>query len=644
MHQYYIFLLLLGGLGSLAAQPLVSAFHVSAGEYDRQDTPVCVAVADSLWNNRGELGLYETTTGENRAIAAQWTDGQLCWVMTGATPAGTTRRYRLAPASGTSMAPAFTASKDEGAVRFAVNGRDVLTYQQAPAGVPAGVDPIFSRGGYLHPLLSPAGDTLTRIQPPDHYHHYGVWNPWTHTEFRGRELDFWNLVRGHGTVATQDVTGVHEGSVTAGLTARHAYLAYRDSAVTDNPEQLLEETLNLRVLPAHGDNYQIDYTTEQTNITGEPFTVKAYRYQGFGYRGRAGWNDDNVDLLTSAGRNKADGNATRARWMKVEGPTEHGRAGILFMTHPGNYNYPEQIRIWPTGANGGKENVFVNFNPAQDRDYVMRPGGTYRLRYRMMVYDGQLDTTTANRYWRDFAHPPRVTWEADDGLRGARVLLYTKNGEGFVHDNIPASIAAIRKLGEENGFEVVHTEDPGMFTPDRLEEYDVLVFSNTNNDIFDTPEQEAAFRSYIEAGGGFVGIHSACGSERDWPWFWRNVGGKFFRHARRQDFDVAVVDADHPSTDFLPPTWHIRDDECYYLKQLNPAIHVLLAADLGTVDDEEGHATYPADTFGSSFPTSWYHTTDGGRQWYTSLGHRIEHYSDPQFLRHILGGIRWAAE
>jgi type 1 glutamine amidotransferase len=104
-----------------------------------------------------------------------------------------------------------------------------------------------------------------------------------------------------------------------------------------------------------------------------------------------------------------------------------------------------------------------------------------------------------------------------------------------------------------------------------------------------------------------------------------------------------VVDSTHVSTDFLPHTWHIVDDECYYLKQLNPAIHVLLAADLTTVDDEEGKTTYPADTFGDIFPTSWCHTTDGGRQWYTSLGHRKEHYSDSLFMRHILGGIEWAA-
>ena len=231
-----------------------------------------------------------------------------------------------------------------------------------------------------------------------------------------------------------------------------------------------------------------------------------------------------------------------------------------------------------------------------------------------------------------FAQSPAVT--------GKKVLVYTKNGEGYVHDNIPASIKALQQLASEHDFEVVASDDPGLFTPEGLEQFDVLVFSNTNNDIFDTPEQETAFQNYMQSGGRFVGIHSACGSERDWPWFWRNLGGTFVRHASRQDFDVLVIDKKHPSTEFLPDRWSVKEDECYYLDHLNPAIQVLVVSDLTTVEDEK-RAEYPGETFGDTFPTSWCHTTDGGRQWYTSLGHRSEHYSDPMFIRHILGGIEW---
>ena len=626
--------------GPLAGQSY--GFTVQAGAYQRQGTTVCTRVADSIWAQRSSLSLVELSEGRREVTDAQWADGKICFALAGTTAANSQRVYELVLDSPQGTAPALRAQTSPAGAMLTNGDRQLLHYRVAPASLPPGVDPIYARGNFIHPLITPAGDTLTRIQPPDHYHHYGIWNPWTRVEWNGREYDFWNLIRGHGTVVSEGPPIVTSGSVYSGLTAHSAYLAFRDSAVRQPHDRVLAETTDLRLWPAGDDRYLVDYRSRQTNVTEQPFVVKAYRYQGFGFRARADWNDDNTTLLTSEGLDKADGNATRARWIDVNGPTVSGRAGILFMAHPDNFNSPEQLRIWPTGANEGRENVFVNFNPAQDRDYPLRPGGTYELKYRLLVYDGLIDTATAERQWRDFAHPPRVQWQR--GTDRPLVLVYTRNGEGFVHDNIPASIAAIERLGRENGFDVDSTDDPGSFTPTNLAKYDALVFSNTNNDVFATPEQEAAFKAYMTAGGAFVGIHSACGSERDWPWFWRNLGGKFHRHANRQDFDVAVVDPDHPSTRDLPSTWHVRDDECYYLRQLNPGIRVLLAADLRTVTDSVGRADYPADTFGNSFPTSWYHHTDGGHQWYTSLGHRIEHYSDPLFLRHILGGIQWAIE
>jgi hypothetical protein len=309
---------------------------------------------------------------------------------------------------------AVSALASAGAVRFALGEQLLLAFQYAPAPVPPGIDPIYSRGGFIHPLLSPAGDTLTRIQPPDHYHHYGIWNPWTHTEFRGRELDFWNLDRGHGTVVVSGVPATSSGPVFADLDASLAYLMYQDSAVTEGAERLLDEKQHVKVWAGMGEEgpYLIDFSSTQENVTEELFTVKAYRYQGFGFRATADWNDDNTHLLTSGGKNKTDGNGTRARWINVAGPTPSGHAGILFMTHPDNFNFPEQIRIWPTGMNGGKENVFVNFNPAQEQDMPLPPGEPRTFKYRMVVYQGELDPETADRYWQDYAYPPRVVMTA----------------------------------------------------------------------------------------------------------------------------------------------------------------------------------------------------------------------------------------
>lgn len=221
-----------------------------------------------------------------------------------------------------------------------------------------------------------------------------------------------------------------------------------------------------------------------------------------------------------------------------------------------------------------------------------------------------------------------------------RALIYTKNGPGYVHDNIAASVHAVSELCQTRGIVVKVSDDPAIFTDASLDSFAVVIFCNSNNEAFDNEEQRNAFVRYIHSGGGFVGIHSACGSERNWPWFWAMLGGKFVRHPVLQPFDIKVIDKQHPATQSLPEPWQ-WEDECYYIDHLNPDIHVLLAVDLTTIDDPD-RATYPGVTFGDLFPLAWYHQYEGGRQFYTALGHKIDHYSDPVFLKHLDGGILWA--
>ena len=223
-----------------------------------------------------------------------------------------------------------------------------------------------------------------------------------------------------------------------------------------------------------------------------------------------------------------------------------------------------------------------------------------------------------------------------------KVLIYTKNGEGYVHENIPASVICLKNICAANRWTYEVTDDASICTPEKLDQFDVLVFSNTNNEAFDTQKQRQIFQDYIRGGGGFVGIHSACGSERDWPWFWANLGGKFVRHPPLQPFEIQVIDPDHPSTCHLDSIWK-WEDECYFMNELNPDIHILLAVDLKTIDDEEKDR-YPGRVFGDYFPLCWCHEFEGGRQWYTALGHKIEHYEDEDFIQHLTGGIKWVLE
>lgn len=224
-------------------------------------------------------------------------------------------------------------------------------------------------------------------------------------------------------------------------------------------------------------------------------------------------------------------------------------------------------------------------------------------------------------------------------VSGKKILIYTKNGEGYVHDNIESSVKAIQEICAEEGIGTDVSENPSVFTEENLIQYDVIVFSNSNNEGFDTDEQKKVFQAYCRSGKGFAAIHSANATERQWPWFWALVGGKFVRHAPHQEFDVVVTDPRHPSTSSLPKRWTVND-ECYYSNQLNPDIRVLLSADMTTIEDK-GKEKYPGETFYQSFPLCWCHNFEGGRQWYTALGHDASFYEDETFRAHLRGGILW---
>ena len=625
------------------------SFTVKAGGFDRKNTPVSADLAglngDFAENN---LQLVEIRDAKNVPQAFQLLPGdspKITWILKGETSAGSERHYQLIRTGNENKVTVdgVQVSKKNGAVQVRIAGKEVLDYAYEPPPLPDGVSDIYTRDGFIHPLWSPKGEVLTRIQPSDHYHHYGIWNPWTRTESEGRKIDYWNLYEGQGTVRTKAVFSTISGPVLGGFSALHEHI---DLTALDpsGRKTMLNESWEVKAWNTDPENkvWLIDFVSSMNPVTDSLFTIEAYRYQGFGFRATEKWDDKSAQLLTSAGKDKSTGNATRARWCDVNGVSDFGTSGILFMTHPHNYNFPEQLRIWPTGSNGGKENVFFNFNPAQEQDWVLKPGREYVLRYRMMVYDGKISTDLAENYWDDFAYPPEVEVVAMPSVKGKKVLAFTKNGEGYVHDNLETSVAALKKLGSENGFSVDASDDSAVMTEENLKQYDALIFSNTNNETFDTEAQKLAFQKYIQKGGGFVGIHIASGSERQWAWYSKMIGGRFKRHPPLQKFDIHVLDDSHPSTAFLPKIWK-WEDECYYMDQLNPDIHVLLAADLNTVEDEK-KAEYPGNTFGDYFPLSWYHEFDGGRQWYTALGHKSEYYSDPDFLNHLLGGISWVLE
>lgn len=218
-----------------------------------------------------------------------------------------------------------------------------------------------------------------------------------------------------------------------------------------------------------------------------------------------------------------------------------------------------------------------------------------------------------------------------------RVLVFSLT-KGFHHESIPDGIAAIQKLGQENNFDVDTTTNPEMFNDSTLKNYSAVIFLCTTGDVLDY-RQEAAFERYIQAGGGYVGVHSATDTEYDWGWYGRLAGGYFYDHPgihdtahNVQEGIFNVVDQTNISTKHLSKQWK-RTDEFYSFKKLDSNLHVLI-----TIDESSYHGGKRM----GNHPMAWYHDYDGGRAFYTALGHTKESYTEPDYLKHLLGGIQYA--
>ncbi|MFQ5446272.1 MAG: ThuA domain-containing protein [Saprospiraceae bacterium] len=219
----------------------------------------------------------------------------------------------------------------------------------------------------------------------------------------------------------------------------------------------------------------------------------------------------------------------------------------------------------------------------------------------------------------------------NENADGFKVLVFSKTA-GYRHQSIPDGHKALRALGAQNGFEVTSTEDAALFTEETLAQYAVVVFLNTTLDVLGDAQQ-TAFENYIRSGGGYVGIHAAADTEYDWPWYGKLAGAYFDSHPKIQEAAVHVKNHGHPACKGIPVDWK-RTDEWYNFKSLNDGVKVLMMLD---------ETTYDGGKNGTYHPIAWYHEYDGGRAFYTGMGHTSESYSEPFFLQHVLGGILYAA-
>ena len=408
-----IFLLL--AAPTLFAQQLTK-FEVRV-DNERIDAPASVPLDGLNYNtDKGSLVLYEVTSGKETKVPSQLETGhsaRLWFILSGKSVPGTVRTFVLKreenPTPDATNSP-IALKQDYKDLSLVFNDKPILNYRFATTYPPDGVNPIFKRSGFIHPLWSPEGEVLTRIQPPDHRHHYGIWGPWTHTHIGDRQVDFWNLGDGQGTVKFAGFLSEVQGAIFSGFKALQQHI---DFGAKGEDKIAMNEILDVRAWNADkaGKVWVIDYTTSLNCPLPNGIMLDAYRYGGgIGFRATEKWKKDNCTVLTSDNKTRKDADGSYARWCIVEGEsgTPEGRSGILFMSHPSNRMHPEPMRVWPLDANGGRGDMYFEFVPIRHDDWKLDQRKEYTLKYRMIVFDGKMDAKTAEMYWNSFAYTPEI--------------------------------------------------------------------------------------------------------------------------------------------------------------------------------------------------------------------------------------------
>ncbi len=402
--------------GPAVAAPLAT-IAVEAGQYARTDTPVSVPLASAPQAVAGQaLSLQEVRGSERVTVPAQIELGptpRLHWILSGTLPAGQKRVYELVvgEARAERVVAAVKSDKD---LQVRMGDAKVMQFQHAMWPAPKGVAkvpeaklPLYDHSAFIHPLWSPKGNVLTDINPPDHLHHLGIWMPWTHTTYEGKMVDFWNVGDGTGTVRFSKYLSTTTGSVYGGWQSEQDHVALQTSK---GEQTILKEVWDVRVYNVGGPQkyWLVDFQSTQRCVAEQPLIQDEYRYGGFGYRATRQWKGPEADYLTSEGKTRKDGHATRARWCDNYGQIDGQWEGVTFFSNPKNFRHPEPMRLWPEPTNY----LFFNFCPSQLGAWEMKPGEDHVFRYRWYVHEGKPDVAEIERIWNDYANPPRVTVQA----------------------------------------------------------------------------------------------------------------------------------------------------------------------------------------------------------------------------------------
>lgn len=369
---------------------------VAAGAHDRREAIVSFALPAEL-----KVKSYGLRDEAGQVVPLQVDAKRQAVFVLPELKAGATKKYRVVELK---SPRGVEVTKEAKRLVVKSSGRELVGFQTVPE-LPEGVKPVFARAGYIHPVYTPSGTLVTDDYPSDHYHHHGVWAAWTKTDFEGRHPDFWNVHDGTGRVDFVGVGRTWEGGVHGGFTSRQRYVDVKATPEKAALEEEWEVTVYRTVGAAGGAKPYVvfDLVSTQQTSGSSPLKLEEYRYGGVGLRGHREWKDKSkMYFLTSEGKDRANGNATRGRWCHLGGTVGGKTVGITTFDHPQNLRAPQAMRLNP-------DDPFFNWAPSQLGPFEIKPGERFVLRYRFVAADGPPDRAELERLWQDYAAPPQVT-------------------------------------------------------------------------------------------------------------------------------------------------------------------------------------------------------------------------------------------
>lgn len=375
--------------------------EVIADDKARVNSVVDAPLPPALSQHR-HFTLTRVDTGQSVPVQAH--QARLVWIVRDPLKPGTVRRYRLAPTSDKPKSNRVTVSDDKKRLLVRVDEKPVLAYNHAVVPSPDPKQPYYAKSGYIHPVYNPSGQVVTDDFNPDHAHQHGIMMAWRQMTFEGRSTNGWDQKAGLGRVEHVKVESSGDGPVFGHFTAR---LRHVDLTAPGGAKPVLDESWHVQVY-AFDAEFLFDVTSTQTCASDKPVTIDRIHYGGMAIRGHADWHKNrSFDYLTSEGKTKADGNQTRPNWVDLSGPVEGRPTGVTILNHPGNFRFPQPVRLHPTMP-------YFCYTPAAIDSFTIAPGKPFVSRYRFLVHDGKLDADLVERIRRDYSNPPEVRIAGND--------------------------------------------------------------------------------------------------------------------------------------------------------------------------------------------------------------------------------------